>query len=104
MLFKLLSSNKDEKGVSPTSLSDHTHFQDTNEVLYQLPRSLRESKIKLNGYILNMDVINECAPVAAPKLGEDLRRLILGLHAKFLSSDGRTVDYDGIKGYDVNIG
>ena len=46
-----------------------------------------------------MDIVNECAPVPAPKLGEDLRRLILALHAKFLSSDGRSVDYDGIKGY-----
>ena len=46
-----------------------------------------------------MDIVNECAPLPAPKLGEDLRRLILALHAKFLSSDGRSVDYDGIKGY-----
>merc|ERR1711997_638125 len=36
-------------------------------------------------------------PIAALKLGEDMRRLILALYAKFLSSDGRTVDYDGIK-------
>ena len=50
-----------------------------------------------------MDIVNECAPVPAPKLGEDLRRLILALHAKFLSSDGRSVDYDGIKEYALSI-
>ena len=44
-----------------------------------------------------MDIVNECTPIAALKLGEDMRRLILALYAKFLSSDGRTVDYDGIK-------
>ena len=50
-----------------------------------------------------MDIVNECATVSAPKLGEDLRRLILALHAKFLSADGRSVDYEGIKGYDIYI-
>ena len=60
---------------------------------------MHESKNKFNRNVLNMDIVNECAPLPAPKLGEDLRRLILALHAKFLSSDGRSVDYDGIKGY-----
>ena len=84
--------------VCSTSLADHTIFEDKPDKLYQLPQSLHESKIKFSGNVLNMDVVNECATVPAPKLGEDLRRLILALHAKFLSSDGRTVDYEGIKG------
>ena len=95
---RLLSSDKENISVCSTSLADHTIFEDKPDKLYQLPQSLHESKIKVNGNVLNMDIVNECATVPAPKLGEDLRRLILAIHAKYLSSDGRSVDYEGIKG------
>ena len=98
-VFQLLSSDKEDVAVCPTSLADHAVFEDKGDALYQLPQSLGKSKAKVTGHILNMDIINECAPVPALKLGEDMRRLILALYAKFLSVDGRTVDYDGIKGY-----
>ena len=90
---------KENVAVCPTSLADHAVFEDRGDALYQLPESLGNSKSVISGHILNMDIVNECARVPALKLGEDLRRLILALYAKFLSSDGRTVDYDGIKGY-----
>ena len=95
--FQLLSSNKKPDAIASTSVEDTNVFEDRSDILYQLPLALRNSELNFSGNILNMDIVNECTPIAALKLGEDMRRLILALYAKFLSSDGRTVDYDGIK-------
>ena len=95
--FQLLSSNNKPDAIASTSVEDTNVFEDRSDILYQLPQALRNSELNFSGNILNMDIVNECTPIAALKLGEDMRRLILALYAKFLSSDGRTVDYDGIK-------
>ena len=95
--FQLLSSNKETNAIASTSVENNTDFEDRSDILYQLPQALKNSEPNFNGNILNMDIVNECTPIVALKLGEDMRRLILALYAKFLSADGRTVDYDGIK-------
>ena len=46
---------------------------------------------------LNTDSISHCIQRPASEVGEDLRKLILNIYAKYLSPDGREVDYDGIK-------
>ena len=90
------NSNNDEESECRVN---NIIFEDRDDAFYQIPPSLLKSTAVISGSVLNMDVINECAPIPALKLGENLRRLILALYAKFISSDGRAVDYDGIKGY-----
>ena len=67
-------------------------FQDSPEAVYALVENELKSKS------LNADVQVKCAPKSVLELGEQLRKLILDIHAKFLSSDGRSVDYRGIRG------
>ena len=38
---------------------------------------------------LNGGAISECAPVAPDELGEHIRKMILKLHARCMSADGR---------------
>lgn len=43
------------------------------------------------------DQINQCAQRKAEEVAEDLRKLILQIFAAFLSPDGKSVNYKGIK-------
>ncbi|RDD47850.1 Glutaredoxin-1 [Trichoplax sp. H2] len=45
---------------------------------------------------LNMEFTSECEPRSASEVGEDLRRLILKTYSKYLSNDGKKIDYKGI--------
>ena len=51
----------------------------------------------INYLALNTDQVNNCAQRKAGDVAEDLRKLILQIFASFLSSDGRKVDYKGIR-------
>ena len=51
----------------------------------------------MNYLSLNTDQVNNCAQRKAGDVAEDLRKLILQIFASFLSSDGRKVDYKGIR-------
>ena len=65
-------------------------FKYDPEAVYQLGSGL-------SGNALNADQLNNCAQRSANDVAEDLRKLILQIFAAFLSKDGRSVDYKGIK-------
>jgi glutaredoxin len=65
-------------------------FKDHPDALYQLGSGV-------SGNALNADKVNNCAQRKAGEVGEDLRKLILQIFASFLSPDGRSVDYKGIR-------
>lgn len=62
-------------------------FKD-DDTLYQLLSSAKA---------LNSDVISDCVQRPANDVAEDLRKLILKIFAQYLSPDGRSVDYKGIR-------
>lgn len=68
----------------------HPEFRDESDSLYYFV-SFESSEA------LNTDSKSECAQRSASEVGDDLRKLILKIYGKFLSDDGREVDYDGIK-------
>jgi hypothetical protein len=68
----------------------HPEFRDESDSLYYFVsfESLEA---------LNTDSKSECTQRSASEVGDDLRKLILKIYGKFLSDDGREVDYGGIK-------
>lgn len=58
-----------------------------------------DEQFRLDGYYrlleddesraLNAGALSECAPPDVAALGEDMRKMILAIYAKFLSADGR---------------
>ncbi|XP_070191162.1 uncharacterized protein [Littorina saxatilis] len=70
------------------TIKSNVQFQDA-DVYFRLLED--EDTLALNG-----DKIADCKPLEVNVLGEDLRKLILKLHAAFLSRDGKEVDYRGI--------
>lgn len=50
-----------------------------------------------NSSALNADIPVKCSPQSLSELGEVVRKLMLALYAQFLSEDGRSVDYQGIR-------
>lgn len=46
---------------------------------------------------LNNGPLSSCAPQSANEVGNQMRKLILLIYGKYLSSDGKAVDYKGIK-------
>lgn len=50
---------------------------------------------------LNANVSVDLKPMPASELAVQLRKQILKIYGEFLSSDGKCVDYDGIKGSDL---
>merc|ERR1719511_456833 len=71
-------------------LEPSEEFKYDPEAVYQLGSGL-------SGNALNADQLNNCAQRSANEVAEDLRKLILQIFAAFLSPDGRSVDYQGIK-------
>ncbi|KAK7108643.1 uncharacterized protein [Littorina saxatilis] len=70
------------------NIKSNVQFQDA-DVYFRLLED--EDTVALNG-----DKITDCKPLEVNLLGEDLRKLILNLHAAFLSRDGKEVDYKGM--------
>ncbi|KAK7099824.1 hypothetical protein V1264_022873 [Littorina saxatilis] len=64
-------------------------FKDADDAYYRLLEDTDSSA-------LNGGSVTQCEPKEATQVGEDLRKLILKLHAAFLSKDGKKVDYKGI--------
>ena len=69
---------------------EHEEFNDDEKSVYQLIHAQV-------GGSLNTDQINQCAQRKAEEVAEDLRKLILQIFAAFLSPDGKSVNYKGIK-------
>ena len=65
-------------------------FKNEPDAIYQLGSGL-------TGNALNTDQTHNCAQRKALDVAEDLRKLILQIFASFLSPDGRSVNYKGIK-------
>ena len=65
-------------------------FKNDSDAIYQLGSGL-------TGIALNTDQVNNCAQRKAEDVAEDLRKLILQIFAAFLSPDGKSVNYKGIK-------
>lgn len=74
------------------------HGVHTQEVFKCDPDALYQLGSAALGSALNNDKINNCAQRPATEVAEDLRKLILKIYAVFLSNDGKSVDYAGIRG------
>lgn len=78
-----------DKHFSHSAKKDTELFRD-DDTLYRL---LEDDESNA----LNADVSSECEPRPAAEVGESLRKLILQLYAKYLSEDGKGVDYKAMK-------
>lgn len=78
-----------EKHFAHAAKKDTEKFQD-DDTLYRL---LEDDESNA----LNADVSSDCQPRPAADVGELLRKFILQLYAKYLSADGKGVDYQAMK-------
>ncbi|KAL8573984.1 hypothetical protein ACOMHN_029431 [Nucella lapillus] len=76
-------------GVQVNSIQGEGKFKD-DDTLYRL---LEDSELSA----LNGGAITRCEPREAVECAEDLRKMIMKMHAAFLSKDGKVVDYKGMK-------
>ncbi|CAH3035075.1 unnamed protein product [Pocillopora meandrina] len=67
----------------------HTEFKDDNSIY----RLLEDDE----STALNSGMSSVCEPRPAPEVAEELRRLILTLYSKYLSKDGKGVDYESME-------
>ncbi|XP_046848740.1 uncharacterized protein LOC124442286 isoform X2 [Xenia sp. Carnegie-2017] len=84
-----MAQNLLEKHFAHHVKKDLTEFHD-DEKLY---RFLEDDESNA----LNADVASDCEPRPAAVVGESLRKFILQLYAKYLSKDGKGVDYTAMK-------
>ena len=78
-----------EKHFLHSAKKDSENFKD-DDTLYRL---LQDDESNA----LNADVSSDCEPRPAADVGESLRKFILELYSKYLSEDGKGVDYKAMK-------